>query len=170
MIPCKTGNFILDRRRHQIVVGRMEFHLIDPHAITVKRLYLRSVFICLVCFFKNLCRSSDLAKQGQFFCSPAASFTFDTLPQGRITAPQILVTEVGRHVCDFMGRQVGKRIQWYHRSVFCSLSYFLIMSQKHIRVKRRKSTNLERRLLPKFLDRLPQNTERRLLPSSGLAL
>ena len=98
----------------------MERDLVDAHAVAIEGLELREVPVREVGLLERLDRTGNPAERGQLVPRPASALAIDPLAKRRVVPPQILVSEVRRHVHDFVGGERGKRPEGGHREDSCS--------------------------------------------------
>ncbi len=115
VVPGEAGYFVLDRERHQVVIGGVEFDLIDAHAMAVKGAQFRAVPVGGVRLLESLGGTGDFAERRQPVLGPAGPFPRDAFAQGRIIVPKILVAQVWRHVGDVVSGQTGEGLSGDHR-------------------------------------------------------
>ena len=104
MGPGKACYLIFNRNGHQLVIGRVIRNLINAHAVTIKRFEFRRVSVGKFRSFKGLCGARNFSKSRQCQLRPAGAVTHNALLQCSIALPQILVTEVRRHIGDVVRR------------------------------------------------------------------
>ena len=114
VVPSEVVQLVGYRQVHQVMVRRVELNRVNAHAVAVKSLQLRDKLIGLSGFFKGVIQTSDAPDFGHMvrvMFTPAKRKPF---AQYAIISPEVLITHMGRHISDLMGRETGKRAVWLH--------------------------------------------------------
>ena len=96
------------------MIGRVERDLVDAHAVAIEGLELGGMAVREVGLLERVDRTGNPAELGQPVPRPTSALAIDPLAKRRIVLPQVLVSEVRRHVHDFVGRERGERPQGGH--------------------------------------------------------
>lgn len=91
---------------HQLVPGRVEFHLVDPVAEAVMGAQLRLVAVGLARELLDMGGAGQRAAGFQRVPGPVGAKTFQGLAEGNVAGEGVVTGEIGCLVADFM-RGVG---------------------------------------------------------------
>ena len=98
---------VAHRHLHQLVVGGVVVHLVDPMAEAVVGAQLGRVPVRLEPPADGLGRAGQTPERVQVFDSPARALPLDALDQGGVSAEHVVALEGRRLVGDLMGGDHG---------------------------------------------------------------
>ena len=105
MVPGEARDLVLDRERHKVVIGGMVFDPIDPHAVAVEGLQFRAVAVGLFGLLRHFGAADQAAECRDAILRPGRSLAPHAFPERRVLGPEVPVTQMRRHVEDFMRGQ-----------------------------------------------------------------
>ena len=105
--PCGAGDAGFKAERHQVMIGGVEFDLVEPAAIAIKALELGRIGVRLARPLGGFASAATGAEGAQMFGVGVAVMGVKRVPERRVCCEKVNVFEGWRLVRDVVGLKVG---------------------------------------------------------------